>query len=163
MPLPAGGKPIRGRGSHGVKVCHDIESLRQHLSEILQESPKVMVERVLPGQEVTVTVMRRPDQPDRWQALSVVERFDHEQDIAPYSGRTAVTANSCLVPATETRQDRNYRVLKAHCLAAAQFLGVTAPIRIDARRVAGKNSKFALFDVNMKPVRCPPKMSNSIR
>lgn len=38
---------------------------------------------------------------------------------------------------------------------AAELLGVTAPIRIDVRRYRdSRESKFALFDVNMKPVRC---------
>ena len=38
---------------------------------------------------------------------------------------------------------------------AAELLGVTAPIRIDVRRYSdSSDSSFALFDVNMKPVRC---------
>lgn len=38
---------------------------------------------------------------------------------------------------------------------AAELLGVTAPIRIDVRRYSDSpESSFALFDVNMKPVRC---------
>lgn len=37
---------------------------------------------------------------------------------------------------------------------AAELLGVTAPIRIDVRRYSDSpDSSFALFDVNMKPVR----------
>lgn len=151
IPVPAVGKPIRGRGSHGVKLCHTETELHKHLASLLEESPEVMVEQYLAGQEVTVTVMPPTGDGDEYWTLPVVERFNHDDGIAPYSGKTAVTANSRAIPSGEQNADKAYGELTAQCISAARLLQMTAPIRIDARRF-GAGTDFALFDVNMKPV-----------
>ena len=56
---PIVGKPVRGRGSHGVKVCRDKQQLLQHTKTLLAESPLVMLEEFLAGEEATITVMPR--------------------------------------------------------------------------------------------------------
>jgi len=56
-----------------------------------------------------------------------------------------LTANSRVVSREEEERDGRYGEAAMKCVGVARLLGVTAPIRIDVRR-------FALFDVNMKPV-----------
>jgi len=78
---PVVGKPVRGRGSHGVRVCRSEEELIEHCRDLLGEDVSVIVEDFLAGQEVTVTVM--PPLPatgqDGYWAMPVVERFNHAE------------------------------------------------------------------------------------
>lgn len=149
LPYPIVGKPIRGRGSHGVKVCHHADSLASHLRALLSESPLVMLEEYLSGEEGTVTVMPPSPENPRYWSMPIVVRFNHLDGIAPYNGVVAVTQNS-RVP---DDADPAYDEVKSQCELAAEKLQVTAPIRVDVRRFNDKpGAKFALFDVNMKPV-----------
>lgn len=152
LTYPVVGKPIRGRGSHGVKVCHNEKQLMAHLRQILLESPLVMVEEYLPGEEATVTVMPpSKDQPSYW-SMPIVVRFNHEDGIAPYNGAVAVTSNSRVPSEVELASDPAYVDICRQCEQVAELLRVTAPIRIDVRRVSTEaKSSFAMFDVNMKP------------
>lgn len=150
LPYPVIAKPVRGRGSHGVKLCPRKQDLQKHLEALLQESPVVMVEEYLSGQEATVTVMPPSmARPEYW-TLPFVIRFNHEQGIAPYSGIVAVTVNSRAMPEAEASGHPMIQEVRSQCARAAELLQVTAPIRIDVRRYSD-DSKFALFDVNMKP------------
>jgi len=151
--LPLVGKPIRGRGSHGVKVCYTFSELAKHVYVLLQESPNVMVEEYLSGQEITITVVPPSlAQPKYW-ALPVVTRFNHQAGIAPYNGLVVVTQNSKALPADETEHDPIFVKAVSECELVAQLLSCTAPIRIDMRRFEDSpSSNFAIFDVNMKPV-----------
>lgn len=147
---PVVGKPVRGRGSHGVKVCHDPVQLRQHVKALFNESPFVMLEEFLAGQEATITVMSpTPARPQYWSMAPVV-RFNHESGIAPYNGTVAVTANSRVATEHEMN-DPAYKIAMRQCEAVAELIGATAPIRVDVRRFK-EGSEFALFDINMKPV-----------
>jgi len=78
---PVVAKPVRGRGSHGVRVCRSEEELIDHCRDLLGEDAPVIVEDFLAGQEVTVTVM--PPSPatgqDGYWAMPVVERFNHAE------------------------------------------------------------------------------------
>lgn len=149
---PLVGKPVRGRGSHGVKLCKDEETLRGHAQSLLNESSKIIVEEYLDGEEATVTVMPPSgSKPEGYWALPVVTRFNHSDGIAPYNGSVAVTANSRVVQKTEYIADPAYEQAARECEEVAALLKATAPIRIDIRRFK-EGSKFALFDVNMKPV-----------
>lgn len=151
---PIVGKPVRGRGSHGVKVCNDPAELKAHVQALLGESPLVMLEEFLAGEEATVTVMPpSPDRPRHWSTVPVV-RFNHADGIAPYSGVVAVTANSRVVTEEEAK-DPALRDIMEQCAKVAEIIGATAPIRVDIRRFS-KGSPFALFDINMKPV-CQPQ------
>lgn len=51
LPFPIVAKPIRGRGSHGVKVCHDEKALLEHASSLFAESPMIMIEDYLSGRK----------------------------------------------------------------------------------------------------------------
>lgn len=57
LPFPVVAKPIRGRGSHGVKVCKYLDEFVDRVRSVLFESPQIMVEEFLAGEEATVTVM----------------------------------------------------------------------------------------------------------
>ncbi|KAJ4202974.1 hypothetical protein NW767_005725 [Fusarium falciforme] len=151
LPFPVVAKPIRGRGSHGVRVCHDSQELADHARSLFKESPAIMLEEFLSGEEATVTVMPPGPGKDNCWALPVVTRFNHVDGVAPYNGTVAVTANSRTITAAEGGEP-TYQQVAAECERAARELGVTAPIRIDVRRFKDSaDSKFALFDVNMKP------------
>lgn len=176
LPFPVVAKPIRGRGSHGVKVCRSPEELAAHARSLADEDAAVMLEEFLQGEEATVTVMPPNAEKGYW-ALPLVSRFNHHDGITPYNGTVAVTANSRVV--TDCDKDPICAQFVTLCLfrsislferslltnqrarvmreseRAAELLGVTAPIRIDVRRYRDSpDSSFALFDVNMKPVCC---------
>lgn len=146
--FPVVAKPARGRGSHGVKVCSDAAELAAHVRALRDEGLGcVMVEEFLAGEEATVTVMPPTGERGYW-AFPIVARFNHREGIAPYNGVVAVTENSRVVVESE---DPAYEAVARECEGVARLLGVTAPIRVDVRRFV-EGSKFALFDVNMKPV-----------
>ncbi|KAI1387027.1 glutathione synthetase ATP-binding domain-like protein [Hypoxylon trugodes] len=150
VPYPIVAKPVRGRGSQGVKVCYSPEELIAHSRTLLANSSSIILEEFLQGEEITITVMPPTQQGSKYWSLPIVTRFNHEQGIAPYNGVVAVTANSRAI--SDTELDQTYLQAIEECQAAAEALGVTAPIRIDTRRLKeSKDSKFALFDVNMKP------------
>ncbi|KAJ3574485.1 hypothetical protein NPX13_g4348 [Xylaria arbuscula] len=152
--FPLVGKPIRGRGSQGVKLCYTLDDLIAHGHALLRQSSSFLVEEYLSGEEVTVTVMppaQIDSHRDYW-CLPVVARYNHADGIAPYNGVVAVVANSRVLSQSEEEKDPHYSQLKKECEQVGRVLGVTAPIRIDCRRYKDSNeSRFALFDVNMKP------------
>lgn len=153
LPYPIVAKPIRGRGSHGVKLCKSESELSSHLSLLFKESPTAMLEEFLSGQEGTVTVMPPSEEHSKYWAMPIVVRFNHEDGIAPYNGVVAVTANSRLPSSEELSKDPNYARISEECERIADLLQVTAPIRVDVRRFEDRSeSRFAAFDVNMKPV-----------
>lgn len=153
LPYPVVGKPVRGRGSHGVKVCHSLDELVAHAAALLEESPTIMIEEFLLGEEATVTVMPPTKEKGSYWSLPVVRRFNHHGGIAPYNGVVAVTENSEAVVG-DAAAHPTYTKLTKQCERAAELLGTTAPIRIDVRRYKDSSTcDFALFDVNMKPVR----------
>lgn len=152
LTFPAVGKPVRGRGSYGVKVCHTEAQLTAHLGELLKENPLVMVEAYLPGEEATVTVMPPSKEQSKYWSLPIVVRFNHHDGIAPYSGAVAVTQNSRTLSNNELEADSTYNDICTQCEQVAELLQVTAPIRIDVRRASERRgAKFAMFDINMKP------------
>jgi D-alanine-D-alanine ligase-like ATP-grasp enzyme len=155
LPYPVVAKPVRGRGSFGVKVCHSSDELSAHIDFLFEHSPQLILEEYLQGEEATITVM--PPSPligyqDYW-AMPIVMRFNHDHGIAPYSGEVAITKNSRVITPDEFAADTNYAKAARECEAVARLLQVTAPIRVDIRRFENvPKSQFALFDVNMKPV-----------
>ncbi|KAM0197075.1 hypothetical protein ACHAPI_005296 [Fusarium lateritium] len=152
LPFPIVAKPIRGRGSHGVRVCRDLQDLTKHAQYLFKESSAILLEEYLSGEEATVTVMPLVSGKGGYWALPVVTRFNHVDGVAPYNGAVAVTENSRAITAAESNEP-TYKQVAEECERAAQELAVTAPIRIDVRRFKDSaDSKFALFDVNMKPV-----------
>lgn len=150
LPYPIVAKPIRGRGSHGVKVCRSPEELAAHAKSLADEDAAAMLEEFLQGEEATVTVMPPTAEKKGYWALPLVSRFNHHDGIAPYNGTVVVTANSRVV--TDCEKDPICAKVMRESERAAELLGVTAPIRIDVRRYSDSpDSSFALFDVNMKP------------
>lgn len=170
LPFPVVAKPIRGRGSYGVKVCRDAADLLSHATDLTSQGLHFMIEEYLAGEEATVTVMPPPPESltsgeasgeaggggaGRHWELPIVTRFHHQDGVAPYSGEVAVTTNSRALTTEEllllSGEDLAYAKIVRECEAAADVLGTTAPIRVDVRRFAAGRD-FAMFDVNMKPV-----------
>ncbi|KAH8587487.1 hypothetical protein B0O99DRAFT_656406 [Bisporella sp. PMI_857] len=150
LSYPIVAKPIRGRGSYGVKVCYTQQQLLKHVKGLFKDSPLIMMEEYLSGEEATISVMPpSKERPEYW-SMPIVTRFNHKDGIAPYNGVVAVTVNSKVVSQKEYEDDLSYSEAARQCAAVAKFLQVTAPIRIDIRRFE-PGGKFALFDVNMKP------------
>ncbi|BDD61114.1 hypothetical protein MAP00_006184 [Monascus purpureus] len=147
---PVVGKPVRGRGSHGVKVCRSPEELRGHVETLLLESPIVMLEEFLAGEEATLTVFPPDAHHDHYWCLPPVTRFNHADGIAPYNGVVAVTKNSRMVSPEEMAADPAYGEVMDQCAGVAELIKTTAPIRIDVRR-RREGGAFVLFDINMKP------------
>lgn len=153
LPFPIVGKPIRGRGSQGVKVCYSLEELYDHLQSLSEYSPTVMLEEFLSGEEATVTVMPPTVEVPRYWAMPMVTRFNHDNGIAPYNGVVAVTANSRTIGHQEIEKDCRYMEASSQCEEVAKLMQATAALRIDIRRYnQDSGAPFALFDINMKPV-----------
>lgn len=154
--LPVIAKPIRGRGSHGVKLCKDVDALKIHALDLFNESPEIMVEQYLSGEEATITVMPPGTHPDTsnegYWSLPVVTRFNHDNGVAPYNGVVAVLSNSRVLSEKEYESDPAYQKICSECEQVAELLQTTAPIRIDVRRLTeDARAPFAMFDINMKP------------
>ena len=133
-------KPIRGRGSQGVKVCDTMEEVRAHIAALLRDGhygDRFMCEPFLDGREITVGVF--PD----GTALPPVIRIKHADRIMPYNGKVPVTENSYAAAPDPAMAD-----IIADCGRAARLLHPKAMIRIDCRE---KDGKYYLFDVNPKP------------
>lgn len=115
-----------------------------------------MLEQFLSGQEITLTVIppglyhlygneRKIE--THW-SLHPVIRVNHQNGIAPYSGKVAVTANSFLMPKEEAKTQSIQTILQ-QCAYAAELIQAKAPIRIDCR--ADEDGTYHIFDVNLKP------------
>jgi D-alanine-D-alanine ligase len=146
-------KPIRGRGSQGVKVVKDFGSLKLESIALQKTGNSFIVEEFLSGIEITVTVMppgayqinKKLVCHDSYWALPPVKRFNHVEGVAPYNGVTAVIKNSLVIDS----DSRPIQKVIKQCKKAALLIKARAPIRIDCR--ADQNGDFFLFDLNMKP------------
>ena len=150
LELPIVAKPIRGRGSHGVKLCNTYEELTAHVKELFKEGSSIMLEQYLAGQEATITTIPPSGHELTYKSLPPVVRFNHQHGVAPYNGTVAVTRNSRVCSVQDMLRDPTWRTIMSECDQVAELLHCTAPIRIDVRRVE-KGGRFAIFDVNMKP------------
>lgn len=112
-----------------------------------------MLEEYLSGGECTISIMPSSsfNQTRDYWALPIVKRFNHEDGVAPYNGVVAVTQNSKVLTDGEREGDESYGEVVRECVESARLLCIRAPIRVDVRRFR-EGEKFALFDVNMKPV-----------
>lgn len=143
LPFPIVGKPTRGRGSQGVKVCDSLEELYDHLQSLSGYSPIVMLEEYLSGEEATVTVMPPAVELPRYWAVPMVTRFNHANGIAV----VAVTANSRTISHQEIMKDYRYMEASRQCEEVAKLMQATAALRIDIRRYnQDPEAPFALFD-----------------
>jgi biotin carboxylase len=80
-------KPVRGRGSHGVKVCHTPPELKIHIESLFRESPVVLLEEFLAGEEATITVMPPSLAQAEYWSMPPVVRFNHDRAIQWHSRR----------------------------------------------------------------------------
>ena len=159
MPFPLVLKPIRGRGSQGVQLIYDKAELEKALVGFFEDDrygDKAYIERYLPGQEITITVMPagfyvingKQVQYDKPWCLPAVKRINHVDGIAPYSGKVAVMLNSTVMSDDELSSP-DIQEACLHCTKTAEFINIKAPIRIDCR--ANERGQYLLFDINLKP------------
>ena len=140
-------KPVRGRGSQGVFVIHDKESLAANIKQLTNAKiygTEFMVEPFLTGEEITVAVFPADKFHKSPYCLPPVVRFNHIDGIAPYNGTVAVTQNSKAVDNVLAYSD-----IIDNCTEAYRLLNLKAPIRIDCRK--DNDGRYYIFDVNMKP------------
>lgn len=152
-------KPVRGRGSQGVMVVYDKKEFDEGVLKLISSKiygTKIMMEEFLPGREITLTIMspgnyiiknNNVEKKSHW-ALPAVERFNHENGVAPYNGIVAVINNSKIL-LEEGLNSAEIRSITKKCETAAKIVGAKAPIRIDCRK--NKNGEYYIFDLNMKP------------
>ena len=154
-------KPVRGRGSAGVTLVHSKEELARNLAEWSKTRPygsSYMLEEVLPGEEITITitVMPRGDyqfgtrivsKSYAW-AMPPIRRFDQVAMVAPWNGTVPVVKNSIALTPDECDAPGIQRVMEA-CEEAGEIMGLRAPIRIDCRQ--DTEGRYRPFDVNPKP------------
>lgn len=161
-------KPIRGRGSQGVKRVESFSQLKRHVKALLDEKivyqdrifgkygDKIIMENYLPGEEITVSVMPPGKyiisndifkKKSHW-AMPCIRRIGHHQGIAPYNGIVAVTKNSYLLTKEENSSNKYQSILR-QCELAAEIIEAKAPIRIDCR--FNEQGEGVLFDLNLKP------------
>ncbi len=147
-------KPVRGRGSAGVKVVNSVEEAAEHIESHVgpKFGSKFLVEEYLSGRELAVTVMPpgtyetadgMRSEATHW-TLPAIERTGHHGGVMPFSGVVPIQSNS--KPAGDDAQLREF---SKHAVTVAQFLKATAPIRIDCREDA--NGVIKAIDINMKP------------
>ncbi|MEU5387172.1 hypothetical protein [Kitasatospora cineracea] len=157
-------KPLRGRGSEGVRLVSSVEEAAEHVETLLgvrteigagRTAPRFgtrfLLEQYLPGSEWTVTVMpagqyRLPGGTavHRPWALPPVARIGHRAGVLPYSGTVPVARNS------HVEQDvHGLRDILRMCEAVAERMAVSAPIRIDCRQ--DEQGSVRAFDINLKP------------
>jgi D-alanine-D-alanine ligase len=147
-------KPVRGRGSAGVRVVDSVAEAAEHIESLTgpKFGSKFLLEEYLPGRELAVTVMppgsyEMPDgshiEANHW-PLPAIQRTGHHGGVMPFSGVVPIQSNS--KPAGDDDQLREFG---QHCVRIAQFLRTTAPIRIDCREDA--NGVLKAIDINMKP------------
>jgi D-alanine-D-alanine ligase len=147
-------KPVRGRGSAGVKVVDSVAEAAEHIESLTgpKFGSKFLIEEYLSGRELAVTVMPPGtyetadgvhSEATHW-PLPAIERTGHHGGVMPFSGVVPIQSNS--KPAGDDDQLREFG---QHAVRIAQFLGATAPIRIDCREDA--NGVIKAIDINMKP------------
>lgn len=152
-------KPIRGRGSKGVKVVENRNEFIRESLKLLDSKRfgnKLMVESFLPGQEITMAVMpagiyviggKEVEKKEAW-SLPPVKRENHIKGIAPYSGIVPVSHNSYAIE-NEALEDPSLKQILKEASQVGKVLDIRAPIRLDARQNA--EGKYFIFDVNFKP------------
>lgn len=152
-------KPIRGRGSQGVKLVNADSDLRRTIGEMFDSNVygnAVYIEEFLSGEEITISIMppgkyqigdHEMCKDDYW-ALPPVKRVNHIDGIAPYNGIVAVTQNSIVLTDDQITNPLVASALLS-CKKAAKVVDARSVIRIDCR--ANNQGDFFLFDLNMKP------------
>jgi len=153
LPFPIVGKPIRGRGSHGVRVCQTPDILHQHIVKLLKESPIVMLEAISCWRGGYYNSYASITRKDWLLGHAIVIRFGHADNVAPYNGVVGCYFKFPSHYWKRSWTDNSYGTAAQQCETVARLISATAPIRVDIRRFANDaHSPFALFDINLKPV-----------
>jgi D-alanine-D-alanine ligase len=152
-------KPLRGRGSQGVRLIRDDMDLQTTLRNVFEDGlfgNTLYAEPYLPGTELTITVMPPgeyvifgdQEYKDSHWSMTPVKRFNQVDGIAPYNGVVPIIENSRVISARENDSDEIQEISSA-CASAAALLEVRAPVRIDCRQ--DREGIYRIFDFNLKP------------
>lgn len=148
-------KPVRGRGSQGVRKVQGQDQLHNEIRhwDLTLYGDALLIESYLPGEEVTVTVMPPGTYQEthgntirdgHW-VLPPVMRSGHVHGIVPYSGVVPVRENSRVLDRWPLELDCFLR----SCMDIGNQLNSRMVLRIDAR--ADHLGQFRIVDVNFKP------------
>ena len=167
---PAVAKPVRGRGSWGVKVLHSAKETSDFLSQAVSIPSRrgismariavgYMIEEYMPGIEITISVMppsvKRPltvTQDPRvhvshsgYWCLPPLVRNCHIEGVLPYSRDVPAVFNT----GTIVEVDAGVRKCMERCVHTAEFFKFRSLVRFDCRQdICGD---FRVLDLNMKP------------
>lgn len=164
-PLPLVIKPIRGRDSYQVKVFHSYDEAAEHVNLLHKDSKACLLEEFLPGEEASITIMPplvEISKMRHW-ALPIVVRTKHVDDVALHTATAPISGSSRVLTLEEYEGDYTYQEIEVVCETIGNYVGATAPIRIDVRRVSKEpGAPFKVFDVNFCPVSSSSINSKSI-
>ncbi len=142
-------KPLGEGSSLGIGVIKSVEEESQYLTDEWLYGDHVLVERYIPGRELTVAIMD-----DR--ALGVMEILSHGSFYS-YDAKYVEGNSEHLLPAPLSTKD--YEVVRSLALEAHRCLGcrglTRADLRYDDTKVPGE---FFLLEVNTQPGMTPTSL-----
>jgi D-alanine-D-alanine ligase len=140
-------KPLNEGSSVGVHVIRSREDLARLRPNDMPVADRVMVERYVPGREITVAVMG-----DR--ALAVTE-IRPRQGFYDYSAKYTAGLADHLVPAPMPRE--RYEAAMRYAVMAHKALGCRGVSRADLRYddTGGQPGEIILLEVNTQPGMTP--------
>ncbi|TAK71989.1 MAG: ATP-grasp domain-containing protein [Gammaproteobacteria bacterium] len=165
MMFPLVVKPIRGRGSEGVKKVNDLDELITAIlyvfnkkfvhnnQELKRFGNAVLVEEYLSGSELTITVLppglyridgRIQHKGDFW-TLMPFYRVGHEHGILPSISTLPPIQNV----RAATKNDKFLNVIMQEAVDLARAVKIYSPLRIDCRQ--DNSGYYRIFDINIKP------------
>ena len=165
MKFPVIVKPIRGRGSEGIRKVNDFTELEDAVHYIFQKKfifknneffrfgQAALLEEHLPGNEITITILPKGfyRQNGGWLhnsgcwTLKTLCRFGHKNGILPSISDVPPEKNvECLKECNEASKKILYESKRL-----ADGLKIYSPLRIDCRK--NSDGIYRMFDINVKP------------
>ncbi len=139
FPLPVVVKPAREGSSIGLSLVREPGQFMPALARARQNDDKIIVEKYIPGRELTVSILDG-------QALPVIEIVPHNP-FFDYEAKYVKGRSEFIVPAD--LPEKVYREAQRIGLAAHQALGCYAYSRADI--ILGKDGGMYLLEVNSIP------------
>jgi D-alanine-D-alanine ligase len=141
LELPCVVKPNASGSSVGVTILEEASGLGEALNLAFDEDDQVLLERFVPGQEVTVAVVEG-------EALPAVEIRPVSQPFYDYRAKYTEGQSQYLVPAEVP--EATLGGLRDDALTAYEVLGCTGGVRVDFRYDTGVDQYYCL-EVNTIP------------
>ncbi len=140
LPLPVVLKPVDGGSSVDVKIVYDIEARDEALEYLLDKYGRVMLERMVPGREFTVSILGEQSLP----VLEVVPTrkfYDYEAKYADDAATRYVFEHGLCPDMVEACQ--------ADALKAHKILGCRDMSRVDF--ILDENRVMQFLEINTIP------------